>query len=64
MREAIASPNREFEVRPAKVGPKIVPIDQDADVMQQFEVEPKGAEGAGILQSEQEEEKEKEKKEE
>jgi hypothetical protein len=59
VREAIASPNRELEDRPAKVGPKIVPIDQDADVMLQFEVEPKRAEGAGILQSEQKEEKEK-----
>lgn len=40
MREAIASPNREPEKRPARIGPQVVPIDTAAEVMFQFEKEP------------------------
>lgn len=54
MREAKASTNRELEDRPVKIGPKVVPIDHDADVMLQFEVESQGADGATIFQSEAE----------
>ena len=58
MREATASPKGELEDRPVKVGPKVVPIDQDTDVMLQFEVESKDADGAGIPPSPEEERKE------
>lgn len=55
MREAMASPNREPDDRPVKVGPKVVPIDQDADVMLQFEVESDEADGTGVSPREEEE---------
>ena len=52
MREAMASPNREPELQPAKIGPQIVPIDTDAEVMHQFQVESQEDDGVGLFPSE------------
>lgn len=52
MREATASPNREPKPQPAKMGPQVVPIDSDADVMRQFEVESQEDDGVGLFPSE------------
>jgi hypothetical protein len=49
VREAMASPDREPEKRPASLGPHIVPIDTVTDVMGQFEAESLDADGASIL---------------
>ena len=50
----MASPNREPDDTPVKVVPKVVPIDQDADVMLQFEVESHQADGTGVSPREEE----------
>jgi hypothetical protein len=48
----MASPNREPEKRPAKIGPHVVPIDSEADVILQFEIESHEANGEGIFPGE------------
>lgn len=52
MREATASPDPEPEERPAKMEPRVVPIDSDAAVMLQFETESHEAGGEGISPNE------------
>ena len=49
MRDAMASPNREPEKRPAETLPQAVPLDAAADVMSQFEVESPESDGADLF---------------
>jgi len=55
VRDAMASPNREPEKRPAETGPQAVPLDAAVDVMSQFEVESPESDGADLFPVEESE---------